>query len=310
MAFFIHDISDTHQFHRMALLKAADHVNKTETPFPDMTIIVSTRNMIKTMFTMALTRTKTVIALTGFGRLYSDYGVLGRMIFLAVVKFCHLTSARAFLVENDTDLVILKKLGISACFKTHGSGLSANMFTRNKAKSTKQMRLGYLSRFHHSKGSHEILKAAQNLPADREMIIAGWDIKGSTYKDQFTAIAKNKDNVVYIGKLKSREEVSAFYNSIDVFLSPSVREGGNISLQEAIWHKVPFVTTVAPGCDTLAETFDCPMVEMDAFAEFITGEEITTLAPDLSDWPERISPYLTENVTKEMTAILTTISRL
>lgn len=302
------DISNTNQLHRRALLQATNQINsqhpKNKT---QITIFVGTRNMIKAVPKTIFGSGGNIIIIVGFGRLYTEYGFFGRFIFNSIVWLHDKTNAFAFIVEHETDKKILENFVKSPVYTTHGSGLNVTGFRRDHIPRDKKLRIGYLSRFHVSKGSHEILKAAKNLPGDRELVIAGWDIKGNKYHEAFKKISINKQNVTFLGRLNSQKEVSKFFNSIDLFLSPSIREGGNIALQEAIWHKVPFMTTNVPGCDVLAKIFDCPALNMEDFGNKVVDKDLATLNIDTSDWDEKIKPFLTENVEKEYFACLSEV---
>ena len=111
-----------------------------------------------------------------------------------------------FIVEHEEDKIILEQIVSKPVYTTHGSGLNAVGFSRKRPHKNKALRLGYLSRFHKSKGSHEILKVAQYLPNDRELIIAGWDINGDKYSEAFQKISLNKQNVIFLGRLNSRKK--------------------------------------------------------------------------------------------------------
>ncbi len=152
------------------------------------------------------------------------------------------------------------------------------------------------------------LRQPKNLPHDRQLIIAGWDIKGERYTKHFKALAQKRDNVTFLGKLNSRAEISQFFNQIDLFLSPSVREGGNIALQEAIWHGVPFLTTDAPGCQVLADIFECPTVKMQDYGHSIKGDIKLLQRTDTGDWQHKIVPFLTGSVFLEYRAALLEIA--
>ncbi len=173
MAFLIFDYSNTNVLHRKALLRAIDNVNAMDIEHDDITVVVGTRNMIKVLPHVIFCGMKTVINIVGFGRLYSDYGVAGRFVFNFVVWLHDRTTACAFIVEHDVDKALLERFVRCPVFTTHGSGLDTEGFTRKRKVPGKIIQIGYLSRFDESKGSHEILKAAQNLPHDRHLIIAG-----------------------------------------------------------------------------------------------------------------------------------------
>ena len=309
MAFFVYNYSNTHVFHRKALLNAIKTVNANISTTVDYCVIVSTRNMIKALPTIWFNREKPVLNIVGFGRIYSDYGFLGRFLFNLIIRIYALRGCAGFIVEHDVDKQCLTELGVGPVFTTHGSGLDDDGFKRISQRRGKRLKVGYLSRFVKSKGSQQVLQAARNWPTDRDLIIAGWDIKGDTFSSQFQALADQHDHITFLGKLNSRKEVSDFLNSIDIFLSPSIREGGNISLQEAIWHGVPFLTTDAPGCQVLAKRFDCPTLPMDEFANAVLGMDLDCFKPDTSDWPQRLKPFMVPAVENEFIEILTRIAR-
>jgi len=308
MAFVLYDYSNTHQFHRKALLNAVQRVNNNSPEHKDVMVIDSTRNMVMALPKVMLTGRKTVVKLVGFGRLYSDCGAAGRAIFNTFIRLYGYFSALAFIVEHDVDRSLLEKLTSIPVYTTHGSGLDTIGFERKLHKRGAKLRIGYLSRFHKSKGSHEVLKAAKMLPGDRELIIAGRDIDGEKFSRAFRSLSDKKSNIQYLGRLETRRDVSDFFNSIDLFLSPSIREGGNISLQEGIWHGVPFITTDSPGCNVLAELFSCPAVPMEKFSDAILHPDLLNNLPDTSRWDDKLKPFLAEYVEEEYFRILTEVS--
>ena len=123
MAFFIYDYSNTHIFHRKALLKAIEKANADGVASADLTVVVSTRNMIKALPAVLLGRITPVLNIVGFGRLYSEYGLFGRSLFNAIIRLYGLTSCRGFIVEHQTDQACLNALGLKPVFTSHGSGL-------------------------------------------------------------------------------------------------------------------------------------------------------------------------------------------
>ena len=304
MTYSIFDYSNTNVLHRKALLRAIDSVNAMGVNHENITVVVSTRNMIRVLPQVIFGRMKTVINIVGFGRLYSDYGFFGRSIFNFIVWFHDRTTASAFIVEHDVDKALLERFVRRPVFTTHGSGLDTEGFKRKPKLPSKIIQIGYLSRFDDSKGSHEVLSAAQNLPDDRHLIIAGWDIKGDRYSKKFFELGQEKSNITFLGRLHSRPEISQFFNRIDLFLSPSVREGGNIALQEAIWHGVPFLTTDAPGCQVLADIFGCPALPMSDFGNAIVNFDAKNIKVCTKTWDERLKPFNTAQVEAEYKTIL------
>jgi len=104
--------------------------------------------------------------------------------------------------------------------------------------------------------------------------------------------------------LRSRKEVSKFFNSIDCFLCPSLREGGYISLQEAIWHLAPFITSNVPGCSRMANMFNCPVVELDEFANTMQKMNFKQQKVDTSTWHAKLKLFFSDSLTNELKNIL------
>ena len=98
-----------------------------------------------------------------------------------------------------------------------------------------------------------------------------------------------------------------FFNSIDCFLCPSVREGGCIALQEAIWHHKPFITTNVPGCDILADIFNCPAIDLNIFSSEVLKGRFNFDHLDTASWDTSLKPFMTKSVEKELTIILSKI---
>lgn len=308
MPLSIYNFQNTVVFHRIALLNAMQTVNQLKPSFKEIIVIVSTKNMILSLPLSILLNRKTIISLVGFGRIYTDFSFIGRWFFNTVVKIYSLNSAQAFIVEHLTDKKIIQNLTKKNVFTTCGSGLDPSSFKKAKrSKKGKKYRFGYLSRFHKSKGTEEILKIAKGLTLENELLIAGKDVKGNKYSKKFNKLASEKNNIDFLGNLKSREEVSEFFNSIDCFLCPSIREGGCIALQEAIWHQIPFVTTNVPGCDVLAEIFDCPALELNSFSSQVLKGDFNFDHLETNDWHTSLKPFMTESVERELTEILSKV---
>lgn len=86
---------------------------------------------------------------------------------------------------------------------------------------------GFLGRFSPEKGINELLETF--IGAQRKLVIAG---KGPLLNKVIESSNKN-ENISFIGELK-QEEVPAFFNKIDVFIIPSLEEGGPVVGVEAM----------------------------------------------------------------------------
>ena len=161
-----------------------------------------------------------------------------------------------------------------------------------------------MCRFHRSKGTNEIIKIAQQQSPEKELIVAGADVRGNKFSKKFSDLALEKNNVKFLGKLKTREKVSEFFNSIDCFLCPSVREGGCIALQEAIQHHKPLITANVPGCNILADIFNCPATDLNIFSSEVFKGRFYFDHLDIASWGASLQPFMTKSVEKEFTKIL------
>ena len=158
----------------------------------------------------------------------------GRFFFL-ILLFYKFKNNLAFIVENNDDAKIIKHLFASKnVLVTRSSGLQQEGFKPNKhRRNNNDIVFGYIARFDKSKRTQSIIDIAAQLPINYKLHVAGVDIKGDQYSEQFRAIAKKKPNVQYFGYLNSKRKLSNFYNSVDTILYPTSREGLPMTLLEA-----------------------------------------------------------------------------
>ena len=173
----------------------------------------------------------------------------------------------AFIVENNDDAKIIKHLFASKnVLVTRSSGLQQEGFKPNKhRRNNNDIVFGYIARFDKSKRSQSIVDIAAQLPINYKLHVAGVDIKGDQYSEQFRAIAKKKPNVQYFGYLNSKRKLSNFYNSVDTILYPTSREGLPMTLLEAAIHKTDFIASDVAGCRELATEFGRELWNPDEF---------------------------------------------
>lgn len=292
--FFNVNSTNVNPSHRTALYRAVNRVNKQikvgdSSTVQDGLIIVGTKNIIRNFILIVFTKRPHVLYFTGFGRLYTDYGFIGRLGFNTLVWVLGMMSnVLSFICENRDDVAHLKFITNAPVFHINGSGfehyLRKPLLPRRKGNGKKgfnptNIRLGYMSRFGKSKCTDEIIKLALTLPQGCHLVVAGKDIKGHKYTKKFYQLAAQHQNIIMLGFLETPMDVNMFFNSIDVFLYPSKREGLPITLLESIFHGIPFVTTRVPGCDELAAHFGCVNLEWRNFSQ-----DIETALAQLADY--------------------------
>lgn len=290
--------------HRFALLSACDKYHKRSKG--KGVVIVGAKNLIFYFFVIMLSPKRVCLYLTGFGRLYTDFGEFGRLFLLSILKFYMLVGVQKFIVENYDDKKVLVDLFDRVKVEVvNGSGFSQKGFEPRRRPPDKKLFIGCLSRFGAAKHTCQIKKLAADIPSEFFLKVAGEDISGQKYSEEFAKIAKHKPNVEYIGYLGSKAEISEFFNSIDVLIYPSKREGLPITLLESALHRVPFLTTDVPGCRQLAVEFDYPMLKASDFGDWNSIVKAAEALKNTPNFPEdKLKKYQESMIADKFEGIL------
>jgi glycosyltransferase involved in cell wall biosynthesis len=240
-------------------------------------VIVGTKNIISQIFMSIFSQSTIVLYFTGFGRLYTDFSIFGRFFLMTLVVLSSIRKNRYFIVENSFDFRAIANFSSRSITQVNGSGFNKSLYKKRKRKRKIQSQsntsksdikvLGYMSRFGNSKCSNEIVKLIKKLPPNHIIKIAGQDIYGKHYSNIFYKIAEENPKVEMLGFLESPNEITEFFNNIDIFLYPSKREGLPITLIESIYHQVPFLTTNVAGCIDLSNRFNFPTLAPGKFGD-------------------------------------------
>ena len=289
------------QLHRTALNQAIHRMNTamaSEEHTMPVAILVGTKNIVLNIMMAIFSRHYVILYFTGLGRLYTDLGIIGKFIFVMMIALSSLRKNRKFIVENAHDRRVISRWTRRDVALINGSGFNKALYKNQTKKASKQTphTIGHMSRFGKSKCTDQIIKMINTLPADCKMILAGKDISGSFYSDRFYQLAQSHPQVEMIGFLETPEEVSAFFQKIDVFLYPSVREGLPITLLESIHHHVPFLTTNVAGCIDLSNRFGFPAYAPEDFGEQDNHLNLQPWGQYTPRWDEIMKDYSTASV--------------
>jgi glycosyltransferase involved in cell wall biosynthesis len=260
------------ELHRKALNQAVHILNledTADTADKKIIILVGTKNIVTNVLMAIFSKHFIILYFTGFGRLFTDFGLLGRMAFSLLIMLASLRKHRKFIVENAHDRRVISRWTRCDVALVNGSGFNKALYKKKPQKAQKQrpQTIGYMARFGTSKCTDQVIKMIASLPDHCKMIIAGKDISGTYYSGQFYQLARSHDNVEMSGFLETPEEISNFFQSIDVFLYPSVREGLPMTLLESIYYHVPFLSTNVPGCIDLSNRFGFPTHAPEDFSD-------------------------------------------
>ena len=203
-------------------------------------------------------------AITGLGHLFVSKNIFKRIIrfFLRpIYTFVFTSRGSRVIFQNEDDKESLINLGITnrtvAC-TISGSGVDTKFFKPdiNSNKIFHQpVRLLFPARLIKEKGIIELLEACDSLWRKSifiELYIAGDLDKGNpstlTLK-QKKALQKNS-KIHLLGHVSNMYEL---YNSIDIVILPSWREGTSKVLLEAASLEKPLITTDTSGCSNIVE---------------------------------------------------------
>lgn len=292
------------QLHRTALNQAVHRLNSESTADiadEKIIILVGTKNIVINILMAIFSKHYIILYFTGLGRLYTDFGLLGKTVFSLMIMLASLRKQRKFIVENAHDRRVISRWTRRDIALINGSGFNKALYKKKPLKAPKKRlhTIGYMSRFGTSKCTDQIIKMIATLPDDCKMIIAGKDISGTDYSDQFYQLARTHDNVEMIGFLETPEEVGNFFQSIDVFLYPSVREGLPITLLESIYYHVPFLTTNVAGCIDLSNRFGFPAYAPEDFGDQDNHLNLDSWGQYTKRWDDILEEFSTPTVEKQ-----------
>lgn len=296
--------NDVNVLHRTALNKAIHKLRtdwSTTKTKKKIVVLVGTKNIIRNIFSVVFSKDIIILYFTGFGRLYTDFGVLGRLIFKTLIIMSGLRYNRHFIVENRCDHRIVAHLSRRPVTQTNGSGFNNSLYSTPQYNLSKPYGkvIGHMSRFGPSKCTDEVIKLITTLPSEYRIIIAGEDINGSKYTNKFCELAQTHTNVDMIGLIETPEQVSSFFQKIDVLLYPSIREGLPMTLLESVYHGVPFLTTNVPGCVHIAAQFGFPTCAPEDFGKQKNHLDIPSWGSYDPQWDAILAEFSAQNVQKQ-----------
>ncbi len=104
---------------------------------------------------------------------------------------------------------------------------------------------GFAARLTCDKGINELLAGFREaaIPNGKLLVMGGMDDE-SSINPELLSWARNQPNVIFTGKVS---EIYKYYAALDVFLSPSYREGFGLVLIEAQAMGLPVIATDVPG---------------------------------------------------------------
>jgi len=200
-----------------------------------------------------------ITSISGIGNFFIEKKISSRIIKFFYVKLILFFKDKdnKYIVQNirDQKLVIKKfQLKKKNVFLIKGSGVDKLRVTPSKKKQRKNIVL-FPARAVYEKGIKEFIIASNNLKdkfPNWKFIIAGTlDYKGpgQINKMKLNSLKENK-NLIFTGYQKNLKKI---FKISSIICLPSYNEGLSKSLIEAVFMKIPIVTTNVPGCRELVK---------------------------------------------------------
>lgn len=136
-------------------------------------------------------------------------------------------------IPNGTDKILYKKLEI-------------NNFKKNNNIKEKYMVL-FFGRLNPTKAPENLAKAGINITKKRKDIAFVWVGPDEGKAEEVKSLIKNYDNMYYLGPIRGKEIIAEMYQSADIYVLPSYREGLPLTLFEAMASGLPIIASPVNG---------------------------------------------------------------
>ena len=137
------------------------------------------------------------------------------------------------IIPNGMDKIFYKKI-INNKFKKE-----------NKIKEKKLVL--FFGRLNPTKGPEKLALAAINISKKRKDIAFVWVGPDEGKAEEVKKLIKPYKNMKYLGAIRGKEKIAEMYQSADVYVLPSYREGLPLTLFEAMASGLPIVTSPVNG---------------------------------------------------------------
>ncbi len=118
---------------------------------------------------------------------------------------------------------------------------------KKKNKIKEKYLILFFGRLNPTKGPEILAKVAINITKKRENIAFVWVGPDEGKAEEVKKIIKNYKNMRYLGPIRGKEKLAQMYQSADIYVLPSYREGLPLTLFEAMASKLPIVASPVNG---------------------------------------------------------------
>ena len=199
------------------------------------------------------TKIKTVVTIHDliFLRLPQYFNIFDRLIYYHKVKYACKRSDKIIAISNQTKSDIMKYFKIDSK-KIEVVYQSCNSIFKSQKKNIIKKDLGlpknyilYVSSIEERKNLLTLIKAL-NVMKSKNLVVVG---DGKGYKEKCVDYIKNNNlqKRIYFKHNLNLEEIAIAYRNASILVYPSIYEGFGIPILEALYSKIPVITTKG-GC--------------------------------------------------------------
>jgi len=145
----------------------------------------------------------------------------------------HTNGKEVKIIPNGVDSILYKKI-------------DKKNFKRDNGIADKQMVL-FFGRLNPTKGPEKLALAAINISKKRKGIFFAWVGPDEGMAHEVSNLIKNYPNMKYFGPVRGKEKIADMYQSADVYILPSYREGLPLTFFEAMASGLPIIASPVNG---------------------------------------------------------------
>ena len=136
-------------------------------------------------------------------------------------------------IPNGMDNILFKKI--------------KNNNFRKKYKITEKNLVLFFGRLNPTKGPEKLAQTAINITKKRKDIAFVWVGPDEGKAEEVKKLIKPYKNMFYLGAIRGKDKIAEMYQSADVYVMPSYREGLPLTLFEAMASSLPIVASPVNG---------------------------------------------------------------
>lgn len=221
--------------------------------------VFTLRCSIQVLFSILFnSKISALFSITGLGYLFTSKKIEYKIIQFIIISTIKIFSynKNTFILQNQEDYDLFSKLfkNKSSVYLIKGSGVDCNKFINIKIPRTKEnIKVLFCARLLKDKGILEFIESVKCLKKLGLNIV--FFISGDIDESNPSSISyyelnqwKEEGIITYLGHV---DDIVGLYNSVDILVLPSYREGLSKVLLEASACELAIITTDVPGCNDL-----------------------------------------------------------